>query len=99
MCGLCSIRFCRTEPRGCVGARFAHGAFSAARCRNDREHVLPLCMCRLFDGMLKIVFIFIQREQKDMSTKPNIVFPGQREVPARQTPPLWRNRDYLLLTG
>src|SRR5438105_13619731 len=56
-------------------------------------------MCRLFDGMLKIVFIFIQRGQKDMSTKPNIVFPELREVPARQTSPLWRNRDYLLLIG
>src|SRR5438067_2517890 len=32
-----------------------------------------------------------------MSTKPNAVFAEQRGVPARKTPPLWRNRDYLLL--
>jgi len=42
---------------------------------------------------------FIQREQKDMSTRPNTVFPEQRGGPARQTSPLWRNRDYLLLIG
>jgi MFS family permease len=50
--------------------------------------------------MLKIVFNHLfNGSKKDMSTRPDTVFSEQREVPARQTPPLWRNRDYLLLIG
>ena len=34
-----------------------------------------------------------------MSTRSKTMFAGQGEAAARKTPPLWRNRDYLLLIG